>query len=64
MAMTRGRADAILAAVQAVIERRRAEIDRDPTLRRVEFVVKLRERGSRPFAVVYRAEMADENEPC
>lgn len=50
-----GRADAIAAAILAALERRRGEIDRDPTLRRVSFTVKLRERGARPYEVEYHA---------
>jgi hypothetical protein len=47
------RADAILAAVQAEAERRRLELDADPTVERVDFVL-LRDRRQGGWRVQFR----------
>ena len=49
------RADLILKAIMAEIEARRAEIDRDLTLRTVSFRVRL-DAGGRPVNVQYQSE--------
>jgi len=49
------RTDSIKAAITAELERRRAELDGDGCLRRVEVIVLLKESGY-PRVVLYRTE--------
>ncbi len=50
------RADALLAALAAAVERHRAAIDGDPTLHQVTVVVTLDRRSGLPREVIWRPE--------
>lgn len=56
MAVALTRADRILAALVAELERRRSIIDAEPGLRRVEFIIKLDQRNGQPVCLLYRSE--------
>ncbi len=56
MAAVLTRTEQVQAAVSAELARRRAEIDADGRLRRLELIVKFSERTGAPYLVLYRIE--------